>query len=176
MAGMEWNIKERSEVCSVTSTPFQEGDIFYTVLLEEKCELMRHDMSVEAWELRKESLRPLSFWRSVFKIESQAGHDALGKEDAESELRRLLALNDPANKKVCYLLALLLERKRILRAREHTNIEGKSTVIYEHVQTQETFIIPEVHFKLNEVEAVQNELKTSSRIFFKSPTDSSIAI
>lgn len=167
--GMDWNIRERAAFCTATGKPFKEGDVFYTMLFEEKGELVRKDLSEEAWTLRNDNIHPLSFWRSIFKEIPQEEKEALRREDAESELRKLLDQNKPENEKLCYLLALLLERKRIFRAREHATLNDQPVIIYEHSETQETFVVPEKNFRLSEVEALQSELKASSRIFTSTP-------
>lgn len=163
---MEWNIKSRSEVCQQTGRPFRDEELFYTVLNDTVEGIVRLDLSEEAWPEFQHSSDELSFWKSLFKASPPAAQEAVGKEDAESELRRLLAEPDAADAKVCFLLALLLERKRILKARERYAREGKKFVLYEHMGTQETFIVPEVEFKLADLDLLREELnRQNSRIF-----------
>lgn len=162
---MDWNIKGRSEQCAETGHPFQEGKVFYTILEETKEGIQRKDLCAEAWN--KISGKPAFFWRSTFKTAPAKAPETINKQDAESELRRLLNLDARENDKLCYLLALLLERKKILRAREKTELEGEKVIFYEHSDTQETFIIRETDFKLSDIENLQTELSSSSSIFSK---------
>lgn len=166
MMQIDWKIKTRGEACAVTGKPFEEGEFFYTLLtLAKGGELLRQDICEQAWIERNDNIRPLSFWKSKFKPTPAHPPEALEKADAESELRRLLDEGAHQSPKVCYLLALLLERKRILRVKDRTEIDGQPAIIYEHADTQETFLIPEVDFKISDIEALQEELKSSSRIF-----------
>jgi len=163
---MEWNIKSRSESCQVTGKLFGDEEWFYTVLNDKIEGVQRQDCSTEAWEQFQHSPDELSFWRSQFKASPPAAAEAVGKEDAESELRRLLSEPKAADVKVCFLLALLLERKRILKARERYARDGQKYVLYEHMGTQETFIVPEVEFKLADLDSLREELNSqNSRIF-----------
>jgi len=156
----------RADCCTVTGKPFQEDEIFHTMLTQAKTgELIRHDLCERAWVERNDNIRPLSFWQSKFKPLPPPEQEAVGKNDAESELRRLLDEGAHLSPKVCYLLALLLERKRVLRVKDRIKIDGNSTIVYEHADTQETFIVPEVELGLADIESLQAELKTSSRIF-----------
>jgi hypothetical protein len=163
---MEWNIKSRSEVCQQTGRPFCDEEFFYTVLNDTIEGIIRLDVTEEAWPSLQHSADELSHWRSQFKAAPPGATEAVGKEDAESELRRLLAEPKAADAKVCFLLALLLERKRILKARERYSKEGVKYVLYEHMGTQETFIVPEVEFKLADLDLLREELnRQNSRIF-----------
>lgn len=164
---MDWNIKERSEACTVTGNAFKEGDIVHTLLMEETDGLKRKDLSDQAWQTFDENIRPLSFWKSTFKPHPEAPAEPVGHNDAETELRHLLEKNNRTDDKLCRLLALLLERKRILRVRERTSMEGQPVIIYEHTDTQETFIVRETEFKLAEVESLQKELSQAGGIFSK---------
>lgn len=165
---MEWKIKSRSDVCQETQRPFVEDEVFYTILTETPEGMERTDLSEEAWQARNENIRPLCFWKSVFKPVIAVQTEAVGKEDAESELRRLLESDQESDHKVCYLLALMLERKRVLKVRERVSVGGNKTVIYEHGKTQETFIVQEPDLKLDEIDALKAELAVStSRIFSK---------
>jgi hypothetical protein len=166
----EWNIQSRSDVCQVTGRPFAEKESFYTLLFENPGEdgYHRQDLSHEAWEQRDPAVspHPISFWKSEFEPTPPGAVDVVDKNDAESELRRLIAEKDPAQAKLCYLLALLLERKRILKAREKITTPGGRLIAYEHATTQESFIVPEVEFKLSELDALREEVTGgTSRIF-----------
>jgi hypothetical protein len=170
---MEWNIKSRSEVCQQTGRSFRDEECYYTVLNDTVEGIVRLDLSEEAWPDFVHSKDELSYWRSQFKAAAPQGAEAVGKEDAESELRRLLAKPDAADTKVCFLLALLLERKRILKARDRYAKDGVKYVLYEHMGTQETMIVQEVEFKLADLDSLRDELnRQNSRIFTVTiPTD-----
>ncbi|MDX6766704.1 MAG: hypothetical protein SFU85_07930 [Candidatus Methylacidiphilales bacterium] len=164
----EWNIQARSEVCQVTGRPFTDKEAFYTLLFETPTGdgYLRQDLSQEAWDSRNPEPKPLSFWKSEFEPAAAAAVDPVDKNDAEAELRRLIEQKDPAQAKLCYLLALLLERKRILKAREKIPTPGGRLIAYEHTRTQESFLVPEVEFKLSELDALRQEVSGgTSRIF-----------
>jgi len=168
---MDWKIKSRSGVCQGTLRPFVEDEVFYTYLTETPEGMERTDLSEKAWNDRNQNIRPLCFWKSVFKPVLIAENNELQKEDAESELRRLLESDQSSDSKVCYLLALMLERKRILKVRERLSVSGNKTVIYEHTKTQETFVVQEPDLKLDEIDALKAELAIGTSRIFSKPDD-----
>ncbi|MDR0534636.1 MAG: hypothetical protein LBH01_11860 [Verrucomicrobiales bacterium] len=163
----EWNIKTRSSVCQATGRPFVEDEVFHTILLDRPEGLERLDWSEEAWQNNPSPEWMLSCWKSVFKPDPPAPVEAVTREDAESELRRLLENLQPEDEKCAYLLALLLERKRILKARQKIDSNGHKCVVYEHAVTQETLIVPEVDFKLSDMDSLINEMNQNGGMVFR---------
>jgi hypothetical protein len=163
---MDWNIQARSEACQVTGRPFRENEEFYTLLFEGPEGYRRVDLCAEAYAARDTAEVPLSFWKSEFKPSPPTEAEPVDKNDAEAELRRLIEQQDPAQAKLCYLLALLLERKRILKAREKISGAQGRLIVYEHTVTQESFMVPEVDFKLSDLDALREEVCSgASRVF-----------
>ncbi len=62
----------------------------------------------------------------------------------------------PAN--ACYVLAAMLERKRVLKQVKTEHGADGRVLIYEHGATGDVFIVPEPQLRLDELENVQNEV------------------
>jgi len=154
----EWPIKHRADACARTQRPFQPGEQFYTLLFREGEGFRREDLSGEAWAQRNENIRPFSFWKSRYEPPPAEPPEPLAKENAEDILRRLLAQNDPANVNACYVLAVMLERKRVLKQIKSEQTEGRPVLIYEHAKSGDVFIVPDVRLRLDELEQVQSEV------------------
>ena len=152
----DWAIKHRAEACAATQRPFEPGEYFYTLLFRDAEVFRREDLSEDAWKNRNENIQPFSFWKTRYEplpIESEP----LAKENAEQLFRRLIASeNPPAN--ACYVLAAMLERKRVLKQIKTENAEKGRLLIYEHNATGDVFIVPDPGLKLDELEHVQNEV------------------
>jgi hypothetical protein len=155
--GNDWPIKHRADACARTQRPFEAGEQFYTLLFREGEGFRREDLSEEAWTQRNENIRPFSFWKTRYDPPPPAPPETLAKENAEDILRRLLAENDPAHNNACYVLAVMLERKRVLKQIK-TESEDRPVLIYEHAKTGDVFIVPDVRLKLDEIEHVQQEV------------------
>ena len=154
----EWPIKHRADACARTQRPFEPGEQFYTLLFREGEGFRREDLSEEAWQQRNENIRPFSFWKSRYEPPPAAPPEALAKENAEEIFRRLLAQNDPANTNACYVLAVMLERKRVLKPIKADQNDDRPVLIYEHAKSGDVFIVPDVRLRLDEIEHVQNEV------------------
>jgi hypothetical protein len=154
----EWSIQHRAEACAVTGRPFASGENFYTLLFRDGDGFRRQDLSEEAWQERNENLQPFSFWRARFELPPAAPPEPLPKENAEELFRRLVAAADRANANACYVLAAMLERKRILKQIQTENGEHGRVLIYEHVRTGDVFIVPDPQLRLDELGGVQTEV------------------
>jgi hypothetical protein len=151
----DWEIRKRSEVCTTTNRPFHEGEFFYTAIYREGDGFRREDLSDEAWGTRPEGDAPFSFWRSKFEMPPPPPPEPLAKQDAEGILRKLIEENSDATKNARYILALMLERKRILKPMESSDPD---VLVYERAQTGETFLIPNPRLSLAQVPEVQKEV------------------
>jgi hypothetical protein len=154
----EWPIKHRADACARTGRPFAAGEQFYTLLFREGDGFRREDLSEEAWAQRNENIRPFSFWKMRYEPPPAAPPEALAKESAEELLRRLLAENKPANANACYVLAVMLERKRVLKQVKTEQAEDRPVLVYEHAKSGDVFIVPDARLRLDELEHVQHEV------------------
>ena len=153
----EWAIKHRADACAVTHRPFAPGEYFYTLLFHGADGYRREDLSEEAWRNRNENIQPFSFWKSRYEPISAPPPEPLPKENAEQLFRRLIASeNPPAN--ACYVLAAMLERKRMLKQIKTEQAGTGRLLIYEHGATGDVFIVPDPQLRLDELESVQNEV------------------
>ena len=151
----DWEIRKRSDVCTLTQRPFREDEFFYTAIFREGDGFRREDICEEAWAARPEEPAPFSFWRSKFEVPPPPPPEPLAKQDAESILRKLIAENSDATKNARYILALMLERKRLLKPMESSDLD---VLVYERAGTGETFLIPNPRLSLAQVPEVQREV------------------
>jgi len=154
----EWPIKHRADACAVTHRPFVAGEDFYTLLFREPDGFRREDLSGEAWANRNENIQPFSFWKSHYEPPPAAPPEPLAKENAETLLRRLLTEGNPERTNAIYVLALMLERKRVLKqVRSEQSADGR-LLIYEHGKSGDVFLVLDPQLRLDEIEKVQEEV------------------
>jgi hypothetical protein len=164
----DWSIQTRAHHCATTGRTFEEGEHFYTLLFEEKNGYRREDLSEEAYRERPaDAPQPFSFWRTKYTPPPPPESEPIGKQTAEDLLRAYMAEQasggdyPDAGKKASarYLLAVMLERKRILKEVETKRGEdGVLVRVYEHAKTGEVFVIPDPELKLDHLEEVQAEV------------------
>jgi hypothetical protein len=161
MINQEWSIQSRANRCAVTGVEFQDGDYFYTLLFEDGASLRREDISEAAWKERNDNQQqPYSFWRSKYEAPPPAAPEAIEKHTAEDLLRRYMEETSPQHAAARYLLAAMLERKRLLKEVESKQTESGITRIYEHTKTGEVFVIPDPQLRLDQIEQVQAEVSS----------------
>jgi hypothetical protein len=154
----DWNIRARADTCDATGKPFAEGETFHTALYREGEGFLRRDLCEESWAALAADPQvspPFSSWRSKFEPPAPAAPEPLPRDDAEGMLRRLLESRDPAHTNTRYLLAVMLERKRVLRPQVSRE---KGILVYERAGTGETFLISDPNLSLSDLARVQEEV------------------
>ena len=154
----DWAIKHRADACAQTQRAFEPGEQFYTLLFQEGEGFRREDLSEEAWAQRNENIRPFSFWKTRYEPAPLAPPEPLEKQNAEDILRRLLTEDDASKANACYVLAIMLERKRVLKQIRIDQTENRPVLIYEHAKTGDVFIVPDMQLRLSEIEEVQRDV------------------
>ena len=158
MNQQEWNIKARSDSCQTCNKPFTDDELFFSRLDFGEGGYGRRDFCSVCWN-DSAKRNALSVWKGVFKLPPPPAPEALKKETAESLLRELMETEDLANRNTIYILAVMLERRRILAERDvQTREDGVKVRVYEHRKTGETFLVPDPGLKLSELKEVQEEV------------------
>src|SRR6185503_18005985 len=127
----EWNIQSRGHGCEACHRPFTDKETYHTLLFEEKAEFRRSDICVACWQQQfsdgaRERKGFISYWHGVYEAPPPVV-EAIHRETAETLLRKLIEQNDPTHLPASFILAVMLERKRILKVKEQIMREGKRT-------------------------------------------------
>jgi hypothetical protein len=154
----EWNIQSRGHACQSCDSPFTHKQVYHTVLFDEKRDFLRKDVCQKCWDEQYSHSRDgkgfISCWQGEYEA-PPAPVEAIQKENAETLLRKLVELNDPKFVAASYILAVMLERKRILKVKEQIRTAGKRIFVYEQPKTGDIFTIPDPDLQLNQLEEVQ---------------------
>ena len=155
----DWNIKPRGVVCGACQKAFEDGQAYVTRLAFEGIDYTRDDYCEPCWGAEAARKERYSSWKGIFKVPPPEPERRVRKETAESLLRELLEENDPARKNAIYILAVMLERQRVMVEREvRSGDSGERLVVYEHRKTGDTFVLIDPQLKLTEIEPVQEEI------------------
>jgi len=157
----EWNIQSRAHACEACTQPFADKQPYHTVLFEEAKELRRSDIC-EPCAQKSGDLRNrngfISQWNGTYEAPPAQPVEAIQKDTAETILRKLVEQNDPRYAAAGYILAVMLERKRILRVKEQIKRDGQRFFIYEHPKTGDIFSIADPSLHLDQLEQVQQDV------------------
>ncbi len=188
MARIDWNLRSRSRSCLRCSRPFEDGERVHSAVLAADSDLAR-ELFAEAFaaeeaakaagqpvKARPEYLRAdfcascrkslgsepwISVWTSVFTPPPAAPEDPVKKASPEDLLRELLEGPEPENHVAAiYLLAVFLERKRILVERAvRPAPDGTSVHIYEHRRSGDILLVADPHLADSEIADAQKEIE-----------------
>ncbi|QHI68790.1 hypothetical protein [Tichowtungia aerotolerans] len=152
-----WQIKKRADACAGTGIAFGDGEEIMTRLLLANGEYVREDYSLACWEEQNPD-HGVSAWKSVYHAPPPP-QEVVKKESAETLLRKMIAKEDADDINAIYILAVMLERKKILVEKDVQTREDKTKVrVYEHKKSGDTFLVVDPELKLDELEAVQEEV------------------
>ncbi len=155
----DWEIKARGHACAANGEAFVDGQALVSCLLRTSDGYERRDYSESGWASAPRG-EIVSFWKSFYAAPPPPEPEALRKETAESLLRQYMAKEDYSRVNAIYILAVMLERKRVLCEKDvQIRADGVKMRIYEHRKTGEVFAIPDPDLKLNDLAAVQREVE-----------------
>lgn len=160
----DWNIQTRAHECHECGTAFADRQSYRTLLSRGDEGLSRLDLCGNCWESDyrtrfKQRDGFLSCWQGTYEAPPPPTPDAIQKDTAESLLRKLVERNDPGLLSASYILAVMLERKRIIKVKdEFRDDQGCRTHVYEHPKTGDIFTIPDPGLQLDQLEAVQAQV------------------
>lgn len=157
----DWDIKPRDEACHQCKTPFEDNQSCCSCLVFGEEGYARADFCEKCWEEhgKQQAVSLFSQWKGVFRKPPPEPEETLKKETAEELLRHMMEQEDPSKRNVMYILALMLERKRVLTEKDvQTRDDGVTIRVYEHRKTGETFLVPDPKLGFDQLEQVQQEV------------------
>jgi len=157
----EWNIQSRAHACEACQQPFADKQVYHTLLFEVPPDLRRTDVCEPCWQKQfaDASIQKglISRWQGVYEAPPPVV-DAIQKETAETLLRKLIEQNDPRYAPAGFILAVMLERKRVLKVKEQIVRDGQRTLIYEQAKSGDIFTITDPKLRLDQLEEVQRDV------------------
>lgn len=157
----EWNIRPRGRICSVCGKAFENRQQCVSALRElDTGGFDRVDCCRECWDGMQRDWKAFSLWEGAYEPPPVATREEpVKKDDAEDIFRKLLELEDPAQRNVVYILAVMLERsKRLVERASKLCDDGNFIRIYEHRKTGDTFMVVDPRLNLDSLGQVQREV------------------
>ena len=156
----EWNIRACSDQCTACGRKFADRERLMSRLCFTPEGYQREDYCAACWPAAGTAgAGSVSAWSAKWLAPAPKAPEPLKRETAESLLRELMETDDPAKRNVIFILAVMLERRRILTEKEvQVQPDGRKIRVYEHKQTGESFVVPDPGLRLREIESVQREV------------------
>jgi hypothetical protein len=156
-----WSIRSRSHQCSLSERPFVEGETFHTAIYfdPETSGYLRRDVGLDVWKQEIAERKPIAYWKTVYSPNIvEAKPEVTSKESAMALLQRFIEEDEPGTENARYILALMLERKRILSPTATKEVDGQKILFYENKKTGEVFLIRDPELRLDELAQMQDEV------------------
>jgi hypothetical protein len=156
MAQQQWEVESASGRCAISGRVFEEGEEFFTVLLEEGETFRRADYSLDAWEGPPESY--FCHFKTRVPIKEKRKKLLVNNELLVNFFLRLEGETEPVRIHFRFVLALILMRKRLLKYEGTTVEEGIETwrMILPADQSEHAIINPRLTD--DQVEGVSGQL------------------
>jgi hypothetical protein len=160
---IEWNIQSRAHACQACGQRFADRQKYHTLLFDEKQGYARLDVCEGCWEAQfsqgaADRKGFVSYWQGTYVTPPPAPPEPIAKDTAEALLRKLVELNNPQYRAACFILAVMLERKRILKVQSQGMREGQRVFVYEHPKTGDVFTIVDANLQLDQLDQVQRDV------------------
>jgi hypothetical protein len=160
---MEWNIQSRGHACRECNRAFRSREPLHTLLFDERHGFERLDVCEGCWsgqfsQAANHRKGFVSHWVGTYEPPPPPSTEPIQKETAETLLRKLIELNDPEHAGAVFILAVMLERKRILKVKAQTVQDGRRVLVYEQAKLGDVFTIPDPGLQLDQLEAVQRDV------------------
>ena len=133
-----------------------------TLLFDQKHQYERFDVCDACWNAQfsqgaTDRKGFISYWQGVYQVPA-APVEAIQKENAETLLRKLVEQNDPQHAAALFILAVMLERKRLFKVKAQLSQNGHRAFVYEHAKSGDLFTIPDPELQLDQLEEVQRDV------------------
>jgi hypothetical protein len=160
---IDWNIQSRAHVCQACQRHFAERETFHTLLSFQKHAYERFDVCEACWKGQYSQGATdrkgfVSHWQGIYLPPPPAPVEPIQKDTAESLLRKLIELKDPKYSAALFILAVMLERKRLLKVKAQLRENGGRVFVYEHARDGDLFTIPDPDLQLDQLEQVQRDV------------------
>ena len=159
--GESWHIKSRSHLCVVTGKPFADGESIIAAIFPdpESSGWLRRDYSLAGWEQRDDGEgENFSQWKTVYKAPVSHERVEVTKESPIDLLRRMVDEDEEHTEKVRFILAVMLERQKVLVEKDTQVVPSGILRVYEHRKEGDVFLIRDPNVALDQVEAMQQEV------------------
>jgi hypothetical protein len=159
---IDWNIQSRAHACQACGNRFLDKQPYHTLLFDEKTDYERLDVCESCWVAQychgaTSRKGFVSHWQGMYEA-PPAKPETIRKQTAESLLRKLVELNDPKYGAPCFILAVMLERKRLLKVKDQAQRDGRRIFIYEHPGTGDVFTVADPDLRLDQLDQVQRDV------------------
>jgi hypothetical protein len=168
---MEWEVQKSKTQCEGCTSNFLDNQPFNCLLRLQGEASVRNDYCQRCWTQDIAPSLPkgaeVASWAARYRVVvPPPKEEALAKDHAEIVFRKMIESKDPTNKNIIFVLAVMLERKKILKQQKVLKKEPtepgattKRILVYSDPRTAESLLIEDPQIRLSQWDKVQKEVK-----------------
>jgi hypothetical protein len=152
----DYQIQPNTRRCSVSGRELRDGEVCFSVLLDEGGRFVRRDYSAEAWP--GPPAEAFGFWQGKISTNPTSRRPRIDDEWLLDCFSRLEGQTEPARLNFRYVLALLLMRQRRFRFEETKHEGSQEILLLRCVRTGVRHAVVNPCLTDEEIEAVQEDV------------------
>jgi hypothetical protein len=152
---MDYEVQHSSRRCSVSGRSFAPGETYYSALLPEGADVVRHDYAADAWQ--GPPAEAIGWWKSQVPNPTEKKKHWAPNDVMLQFWDDLAAMPDKQDMR--YVLTLLLVRRRVFRLEEEKRDEqGREVMVVYCPRREANYEVPAVMPEAVRIEQIQEEL------------------
>ncbi|MFC1588149.1 hypothetical protein ACFL54_07560 [Planctomycetota bacterium] len=156
----DWKIQKPGNFCFASGRELKEGEVFYACLYDEAtgngASLGRRDYSLEHWPGAQDK-GLFSYWKSKVPLKKDK-KNVIDTVLLENLFMRLLEEQDSKKRAFCFLIALMLMRKKVLKFEDSFQQGEEKFLVLRHVPEKRNITIHDPKLSPEEIDQVREEL------------------
>jgi len=153
---MDYETPKSTMQCAKTQRPLNEGEAYWSVLLDRGNAFQRVDYSDDGWEGPPEGA--LCVWRTRVPVKEEQRRPLVDPSVMLEVFTRLETETEPSKIHFRYILALLLMRKRILKLTHTDRQDDAEYLVFTCRRTESEHRVLDPHLTESQITSVQEEV------------------
>jgi hypothetical protein len=152
---MDYEVQHSSRHCSISGREFAPGETYYSAIVADGANVIRHDYAADAWQ--GPPADALGWWKAQIPERSET-KKRWAPNDVMLQFWDELAAQ-PERQDMRYVLTLLLVRRRVFRLEEEKlDEQGREVMVVECPRREATYEVPAVMPEAARIDQIQEEL------------------
>lgn len=154
---LDFEVQRCTRKCAKTERAFEPGESFYSMLRKDGADVVREDFCNDAWDGPPESA--IAWWQSQMP-DPKANKITWAPNDVMLNYFQQIR-NDPSKSDTCFVLSLLMVRRRLMRMEEtERDDKGNEVMVLFCPRAEEEYRVLSRNPSAESVERIQAELAT----------------
>ena len=152
---MDYEVQHSSRRCSISGREFAPGETYYSAIVADGANVIRHDYAADAWQ--GPPADALGWWKAQIPDRNETKKRWAPNDVMLQFWDELAAQFDKQDMR--YVLTLLLVRRRVFRLEEEKlDEQGHEVMVVECPRREATYEVPAVMPEAARIDQIQEEL------------------